>query len=58
VVETGYQFFGNKQLVTVFSAPNYCNQFDNSAALMHVDENLMCSFKILKPVLGGEPMSN
>ena len=24
VVEDGYEFFGKKQLVTVFSAPNYC----------------------------------
>lgn len=54
VVENGYEFFGDKQLVTVFSAPNYCNQFDNSGALMHVDENLMCSFKILKPNVPAE----
>jgi len=33
----------------VFSAPNYCNEFDNSGAMMSVDENLMCSFKIMKP---------
>lgn len=47
-MENGYDFFGDKNLVTIFSAPNYCNQYDNNAALMHVDENLMCSFKILK----------
>ena len=48
VVEEGYEFFGNKQLVTVFSAPNYCGEFDNSGAIMDVDEELMCSFKVLK----------
>jgi len=49
VVEDGYEFFAKRQLVTVFSAPNYCGEFDNSAALMSVDENLICSFQILKP---------
>ena len=47
VVENGYDFFADKKLVTVFSAPNYCNQFDNAGAMMLVDENLMCGFKIL-----------
>jgi len=51
VVEDGYEFFGNRQLVTVFSAPNYCGEFDNSGAIMDVDEELMCSFKVIK----GEP---
>jgi len=32
----------------VFSAPNYCGEFDNSGALMSVDDTLMCSFSILK----------
>jgi len=49
VVEEGYEFFGNRQLVTVFSAPNYCGEFDNCASLLCVDQNLLCSFKILKP---------
>lgn len=49
VVEDGYEFFSKKQLVTIFSAPNYCGEFDNAGALMTVDENLMCSFQILKP---------
>ena len=79
VVENGYEFFGKRQLVTVFSAPNYCGapprgvcartparvlcaaparlltrcghagEFDNAGAMMTVDDNLMCSFQILKP---------
>ena len=48
VVEDGYEFFGNRQLVTVFSAPNYCGEFDNSGAIMDVDEELTCSFKVIK----------
>ena len=48
VVEEGYEFFGNRQCVTVFSAPNYCGEFDNSGAIMDVDEELMCSFKVIK----------
>jgi len=49
VVEDGYEFFAKRQLVTIFSAPNYCGEFDNSGAMMSVDELLMCSFQILKP---------
>jgi serine/threonine-protein phosphatase PP1 catalytic subunit len=49
VVEDGYEFFARRQLVTVFSAPNYCGEFDNCGAMMIVDESLMCSFQILKP---------
>ena len=50
VVEEGYEFFAGRQLVTVFSAPNYCGEFDNSGAMMKIDENLICSFQILKPM--------
>jgi serine/threonine-protein phosphatase PP1 catalytic subunit len=50
VVEDGFEFFANKQLVTIFSAPNYCGEFENSGSMMLVDEDLLCSFKILKPV--------
>ncbi|KAK8605026.1 hypothetical protein V6N13_082485 [Hibiscus sabdariffa] len=49
VVEDGYEFFADRQLVTIFSAPNYCGEFDNAGAMMSVDESLMCSFQILKP---------
>ncbi|KAJ3129792.1 GTP-binding nuclear protein gsp1/Ran [Physocladia obscura] len=49
VVQDGYEFFADMKLVTVFSAPNYCGQFDNAAGLMSVDESLTCTFQILKP---------
>ncbi|KZT01231.1 protein phosphatase type 1 [Laetiporus sulphureus 93-53] len=49
VVEDGYEFFAKRHLVTLFSAPNYCGEFDNAGAMMSVDETLLCSFQILKP---------
>merc|ERR1712187_621679 len=34
VVEDGYEFFAGRNLVTIFSAPNYCGEFDNAAAIL------------------------
>lgn len=48
VVEEGYEFFADRGLVTLFSAPNYCGEFDNAGAMMTVDQHLMCSFQILR----------
>jgi len=48
VVQDGYEFFGKKNLLTIFSAPNYCGEFDNSGGVMIIDENLMCSFKMIR----------
>jgi serine/threonine-protein phosphatase PP1 catalytic subunit len=50
VVEDGYEFFNERSLVTVFSAPNYCGEFDNWGAVMSVSEELLCSFELLKPL--------
>jgi serine/threonine-protein phosphatase PP1 catalytic subunit len=36
-------------LVTVFSAPNYCGEFDNFGAIMSVNDELLCSFELLTP---------
>lgn len=36
VVEDGYEFFAKRQLVTVFSAPNYCGEFDNAGASLSI----------------------
>lgn len=49
VVEDGYEFFAKRQLATIFSAPNYIGEFDNSAGIMSVNESLVCSFQVLKP---------
>ena len=45
-MEDGYEFFAKRQLVTLFSAPNYCGEFDNAGGMMSVDETLMCSFQV------------
>ena len=50
VVDDGYEFFAQRQLITIFSAPNYCGEFDNSAGIMIIDEALTCSLKVLRPV--------
>ncbi len=50
VVDDGYEFFAQRQLITIFSAPNYCGEFDNSAGIMIIDDALTCSLKVLRPV--------
>lgn len=45
-MEDGYEFFARRQLVTLFSAPNYCGDYDNAGGMMTVDEGLMCSFQV------------
>ncbi|XP_048516808.1 serine/threonine-protein phosphatase PP1-alpha isoform X1 [Dendroctonus ponderosae] len=49
VVEDGYEFFAQRKLITLFSAPNYCGTFDNAGALMSINDELLCSFQILTP---------
>ncbi len=49
VVEEGYEFFAGRKLVTIFSAPNYCNEFNNNGGMMVLNEDLSISFKILRP---------
>ena len=46
IVDGGYEFFADRGLVTIFSAPDYCGEFGNSGAIMSVDQNLRCSFRV------------
>jgi len=50
VVEDGYEFQASRRLVTLFSAPNYCGEFDNAGAIMCITEELVCSFRVLRPI--------
>jgi serine/threonine-protein phosphatase PP1 catalytic subunit len=58
VVEDGYEFQANRSLVTIFSAPNYCGEFDNAGAMMNVGKDLKCSFKVLRPAHHKNFMTN
>ncbi len=57
VVEEGYEFFARRQLVTIFSAPNYCGEFDNAGAMMSVDDTLMCSFQVRAQLSGDDKLA-
>lgn len=46
VVEDGYEFFAQRHLVMIWGAPNYMGEHDNAAALMSIDESLLCSFQV------------
>ncbi|EHK19762.1 uncharacterized protein TRIVIDRAFT_193217 [Trichoderma virens Gv29-8] len=53
-VEDGYEFFSDKQLLTIWGAPNWKGEYDNAAAMLSVDETLTCSFQILRPAEKGQ----
>ena len=40
----GFNWTHEKNIVTVFSAPNYCYRCGNEAAIMEVDEHMNRSF--------------
>lgn len=51
VVDKGYEFpYAPKQTVlTVFSAPDYCEEFMNKGAMLKVDKDLRCTFEFIDP---------
>jgi len=50
-VMEGYEFpFPDSSVLTLFSAPNYCYEFQNKGAILKVDQNLYCTFAVLEPV--------
>ncbi|PAV66499.1 hypothetical protein WR25_22524 [Diploscapter pachys] len=52
VVQEGYEFFANRKLVTIFSAPYYCQSTLNVAAVMNVDEKMVAKFSLFRPLDG------
>eukprot|EP01099_Mayorella_cantabrigiensis_P002545 TRINITY_DN210_c0_g1_i2.p1 TRINITY_DN210_c0_g1~~TRINITY_DN210_c0_g1_i2.p1 ORF type:complete len:328 (-),score=81.19 TRINITY_DN210_c0_g1_i2:231-1148(-) len=55
LVQEGYKYmFPDKNLVTVWSAPNYCYRCGNVASILELDENLNREFKIFNAVPDSE----
>lgn len=53
VVEEGYEFAFERRLITIFSAPNYCSEFLNLAAVLKVGPDLLCRLEQFE----GQPIS-
>jgi hypothetical protein len=45
----GYNWSHDKNVVTIFSAPNYCYRCGNQAAIMELDDSLKYSFLQFDP---------
>ncbi|KAI0990135.1 hypothetical protein GJ496_000410 [Pomphorhynchus laevis] len=56
LVMEGYNWCHERNVVTVFSAPNYCYRCGNQAAIMELDDSLNCNFLQFDPApRRGEP---
>ena len=52
VVQDGFELYADGRLVTLFSAPNYCGEYDNAGAVMCVSETFTIDFKVCCYKLG------
>jgi len=45
----GFNWSHDKNIVTIFSAPNYCYRCGNEAAIMEIDEHMTKTFLQFNP---------
>lgn len=56
LVMEGYSWSHDRNVVTIFSAPNYCYRCGNQAAILEIDENMQYLFQQFDPApRKGEP---
>jgi diadenosine tetraphosphatase ApaH/serine/threonine PP2A family protein phosphatase len=48
VVEEGYEFFNERKLLTIFSAPNYCGEFENMGGVLKISRQMVCHIELFK----------
>ena len=46
MVQHGFEYTHDRQIVTLFSAPNYCYRSGNQGAIMEIQENLSYGFVV------------
>ena len=52
MIQQGFQYmFSQNNLVTVWSAPNYCYRCENVASVLLLDEGLNRTFRMFKEVI-------
>nr|BAN65716.1 serine/threonine protein phosphatase PP2A catalytic subunit [Babesia bovis] len=56
LIMEGYQWSQDRNVVTVFSAPNYCYRCRNQAAIMEIDERMRFTFLQFDPSPVREPL--
>ncbi|KAH7829689.1 putative protein phosphatase [Monocercomonoides exilis] len=49
VVANGFELMFDEKLVTLFSAPNYCNDFQNSGAILSINKQHNVAFSVIRP---------
>ncbi|GBE62694.1 serine threonine- phosphatase PP2A catalytic subunit [Babesia ovata] len=55
LIMEGYQWSQDRNVVTIFSAPNYCYRCQNQAAIMEIDERMRFTFLQFDPSPRREP---
>ncbi|KAK1444213.1 metallo-dependent phosphatase-like protein [Babesia gibsoni] len=55
LIMEGYQWSQDRNVVTIFSAPNYCYRCHNQAAIMEIDEHMFFTFLQFDPSPSRDP---